>query len=145
MWNCRESVSITIHREFTCEIQVKFVWRSMWNCIAIHWEFACEICVINHVKFYGKSVWIYMWNSIWNAGENVCERVDITSHPFHTCFTMQFLITHVWNMSVKFMWKVVKSLWNKCENTHYSHIFSHIFYIHTPSSIVNRHIRVKTF
>ena len=102
---------LPIHWEFACEIQVKFVWRSMWNWIATHWEFACEICVKKHmklysyslricmwncgeicvknqVKFYCKSVWIYMWNSMWNAGENVCERVDITSHPFHTCFTM---------------------------------------------------------
>ena len=39
-------------------------------------------------------------------------------------------------MSVKFMWKVVKNMWNKCEKKHIIHTFFHmIFHIDTPSSV----------
>lgn len=54
----------------------------------------------------------------------MCERVNFVSHHFHTCFTMHHF-TLMWNMGVKCMWKVVKNMWNTCENNTFSHVFSH--------------------
>ena len=61
------------------------------------------------MKFFCHSVKFYMWkpewNPMWSVCENMCERVDIISHPFHIYFTTQNF-TCMWNMCVKFMWKV---------------------------------------
>ena len=50
-------------------------------------------------------MWKPVWNPMWSVCENMCERVDIVSHPFHIYFTTQNF-TCMWNMCVKFMWKV---------------------------------------
>ena len=82
------------------------MWSSKWNLIiANQWELRCE-------------------TTCENAGKNMCERVNFVSHHFHTRFTMHHF-TLMWNMGVKCMWKVVKNMWNTCENNTFSHVFSH--------------------
>ena len=129
---CVKLWQFPVHRDFACEIQVKFVWRSMWNCIAtcIHWEFACEICVKNHVKFYGKSVWMYMWNSMWNAGENVCELIKglIYLTPFSHMFHYVIFYTCVKYECETHVKSSEKHVKQKCEkHTLFTHFFTWFF------------------
>ena len=97
------SIWNSINYLYTENLHVKFKWRIMWNFRADQCEFTCETACEMQVKMCVKG---------------------LTS--LHTLFThfSRCNFSHVWNMSVKFMWKTCET---NVKNTHYSHIFSHDF------------------
>lgn len=88
------------------------------------------------MKFFCHSMRCYIWKPVWypmwTVCENMCERVNIVSHPFNVYFTKQNF-TCMWNMYMKFMWKVCEKRLKRVWKLMFFHM---MFHIHTPSNVV---------